>query len=103
MHIPIKKSLLKKKKMVFAFFDVRIQRINNNFETSVYRKPTNILRNSKYSAPKVWKNVILKYLLNKIRTSRICNIYKYFITEIVKLREILATNVSTNRPTNLVN
>ena len=84
-----------------AFLDVTIALCDSNdFETSVFRKPTNtnLLLNFTSYAPSSYKNSIITCFIN--RAFSICSTWKAFNSEIGKLRHIFKCN---SYPENLFN
>ena len=75
-----------------AFLDTQISIKDANFESWVYRKPTNtnVLLNQSAVCPVQWKNGLIKCLLN--RAWVICSNYRRLHEEIEKLRSIFSNN-----------
>ena len=83
-----------------SFLDTKISRENNEFVTSVYRKPTfnGVFTNFESFIPDIYKLWLIETLLH--RSFRLCSNYDNFHREIETLKSILKHN---SYPHNLVN
>ena len=74
------------------FLDVTINRKNNSFCTSVYRKPTFIGLGLRFNsfAPKSYKYNLISCLIH--RAYKISSNFQLFQLEIVKLRKFFSAN-----------
>ena len=81
------------KEGVMSFRDYNISRENNNFVTSVYRKPTftGVYSHFESLIPASYKIGLILTLLHRIYC--ICSSYKLFHIEVEKLTEILKKNM----------
>ena len=75
-----------------AFLDVNISIQNADFETMIYRKPTNtgVILNYSALCPMQWKVGLLTCLL--FRAWMICSSYKLFHQEVIILKEMFLKN-----------
>ena len=82
------------------FLDIKINRENNKFVTSVYRKPTlsGVFTNFESFIADIYKHGLNETLLH--RSFRLCSNYKNFHREIETLKSILKRN---SYPHNFVN
>ena len=74
------------------FLDVEIRIANNEFETKVYRKPTNtgVLLNYEAMAPKKWKRSLIRCFLS--RAQRNSSSREFLKEEISNIRKIFRAN-----------
>ena len=77
---------------VLPFLDLKVERTNSNFVTSIYRKPTFTGLLSKYDSftPKKYKLNLVRTLVN--RAYRLCSSFLAFDQEINFLKKILSQN-----------
>ncbi|KAF2354160.1 hypothetical protein FHG87_015087, partial [Trinorchestia longiramus] len=78
------------------FLDVHIEAKGNNYETSVYQKPTNtgIYLHANSETPQRYKNSTIKALIH--RTYKISSSWQLFHSSIVKLKQALINNGYSN-------
>ena len=91
-HPNIEFTVDKEQDRILPFLDVKVQRSDNEFVTSIYRKPTFTGLLSKFYAfsPKENKENLI-YTLT-VRAFRICSDYFSFHEELQKLKSVLLSN-----------
>ena len=75
-----------------SFLDIRIDKTTNNFDTSIYRKPTfsGVYLNFKSFVPQVYKKGLINCLL--FRIYNLCSNWSIIHDEISKIKSILIKN-----------